>query len=173
MPHPDSAVLGELPLTSTDLRNFRTHGPRMRVDDLSASTERFVARVSAFVGTNDDRLGRAPFGLPPTPLSLRFSRCPPGLPRQTYPRGPLRPHRRLQWHCRLRAASPLGRAEEQPLRPAPRSLPLTMVSDPAGSADVFLSGRPSAACFAPFAAFGCHPEHISSPNPCPDGTNPV
>ena len=62
----------------------------------------------------------------PTPLSLRFSRCPPGLLRQTYPRGPLRPHRRLQWHCRLRAASPLGRAEEQPLRPAPRSLPLTM-----------------------------------------------
>ena len=44
--------------------------------------------------------------LPPTPLSLRFSRCPPGLLRQPYPGGSLRPHRRLQWHCRLRAASP-------------------------------------------------------------------
>ena len=72
------------------------------------------------------------FGLPPTPLSLRFSRCPPGLLRQTYSRGPLRPHRRLQWHGRLRAASPLGRAEEQSLRPMPRSLPSTTVSDPAG-----------------------------------------
>ena len=37
------------------------HGPRMRIDKLSAPTRRFVACVSAFVGTGDDRLGRAPF----------------------------------------------------------------------------------------------------------------
>ena len=32
----------------------------MRIDDLSAPTRRFVARLSAFVGTGFDRLGRAP-----------------------------------------------------------------------------------------------------------------
>ena len=61
MPQPDSAVLGGLPLTSTDFHVFRAHGPRLRIDDLSAPTGRFVARVSAFVGTGDDRLGRTPF----------------------------------------------------------------------------------------------------------------
>ena len=173
VPQPDSAALGGLPLTSTDFCDFRTHGPRMRIDDLSVSTGRFVARVSAFVLLVMTASAARHFGLPPTPLSLRFSRCPPGLLRQTYPRGPLRPHRRLQWHCRLRAVSPLGRAEEQPLRPAPRSLPLTVVRTRQGSADVFFSGRPSAARFASSAAFGCHPERISSPNACPDGTHPV
>ena len=58
---PDSAVLGGLPLTSTNFRDFHPHGPRMRIDDLSAPTGRFVARLSAFVGTGDDRLGRAPY----------------------------------------------------------------------------------------------------------------
>ena len=33
----------------------------MRIDDLSAPTRMFVSRVSAFVGTDDNRLGRAPF----------------------------------------------------------------------------------------------------------------
>ena len=132
VPQPDSAILGGLPLTSTEFRDFHAHGPRMRIDDLSAPTEKFVACVllsSVLVMTAS---AARHFGLPPTPLSLRFSRCPTGLLRQTYFRGPLGPHQRLQWHCRLRAASPLGRAEDQPLRPAPRSLPLTMVSDPAG-----------------------------------------
>ena len=61
VPQRDSAVLGGLPLTSTDFHGFRAHGPRMRIDELSAPTGRFVVSVSAFVGTGDDRLGRAPF----------------------------------------------------------------------------------------------------------------
>ena len=61
VPQPDSAVSGGLPLTSTDFRDFRPRRPRMRIDDLSAPTGGFVARVSAFVGTGDDRLNRAPF----------------------------------------------------------------------------------------------------------------
>ena len=61
VPHPDSIILGGLPLTSNEFRDFRAHGSRMRIDDLFAPAGRFVARVSAFVGTDDDRLGRAPF----------------------------------------------------------------------------------------------------------------
>ena len=60
-PQPDSAVLSGLPLTSTDFRDFRAHRPRKRIDDLSAPTGTFVARLSALVGTGDDGLGRAPF----------------------------------------------------------------------------------------------------------------
>ena len=60
MPQPDIAVLGGLTLTSTDFRDFRAHGPRMRIDDFFSPTGRFDARVSAFVGIGDDRLGRAP-----------------------------------------------------------------------------------------------------------------
>ena len=41
-----SAVLGGLPFTSADYCDFRTHGPRMRIDDPSAPSGRFVARVS-------------------------------------------------------------------------------------------------------------------------------
>ena len=41
--------------------DFRAHGPRMRIEDLSAPTARFDARVSAFVGTGGDRLSCAPF----------------------------------------------------------------------------------------------------------------
>ena len=132
VPQPDSAVLGGLPLTSTDFRYFRAHEPRMRIDDLSAPTGRFVAHVSASVGTGDDRLGRAPFWPAADATFSSGLAVPPGLLRHNHPLGLLRPHRRLQWHCRLPAASPLGCAEEQPLRPVPRSLPLTIVSDPAG-----------------------------------------
>ena len=58
VPQPDSAVLGGLPLTSTDFRDFRARGPRVRTDDLSTPTGRFIARVSTSIGTDDDRLGR-------------------------------------------------------------------------------------------------------------------
>ena len=53
MPRTESAVLGGIPFTSADFCDFRTHGPRMRIDDLSAPSERFVARVSAFVAIVD------------------------------------------------------------------------------------------------------------------------
>ena len=101
VPQPDSAVSGGLPLSSTGFRDFRAHGPRMRIDDLSAPTGRFVASVSAFIGTGDDRLGRAPLwpaaDATITPVfAVPFGATPPESP-------PLRPHRRLQWHCRLRA----------------------------------------------------------------------
>ena len=57
VPRTESAVLGGLPFTSSDFRDFRTHGPRMRIDDLSALSGRFVARVSASVATVDRRPG--------------------------------------------------------------------------------------------------------------------
>ena len=132
VPQPGSAVLGAPLLTSTDYRDVRAHGPRMRIDDLSVSTGRFVARGSAFVGTGDDCLGRAPLWPAADATFIPVFALPSGLLRQNYPRGPPRPHRRCQWHCRLRAASPLGRAKEQLLLPVPRSLPLIMVSGPAG-----------------------------------------
>ena len=50
--------LGGLPFTSGDVCDFRTHGPRMGIDDLSASSESFVARVSASVATVDRCPGR-------------------------------------------------------------------------------------------------------------------
>ena len=92
VPHPDSAVLGGLPVTSTDFRDFRAHGPRMRIDDLSAPTGRFVARVSSFVGTSDDRPGRAIFwpaaDATLTPVfAMPSEATPPDLP----PRAPTPP----------------------------------------------------------------------------------
>ena len=38
---------------------FRAHEPRMRTDDLSASTGKFFDRVRAFVAAGDRRPGRA------------------------------------------------------------------------------------------------------------------
>ena len=61
VPQPDSAVLGGLPLTFTDLRDISAHGSSMRIDVLSTPTGRFVARVSAFVAVGNDGLGRSPF----------------------------------------------------------------------------------------------------------------
>ena len=58
VPRPESAGLGGLPFASSDFRDFRAHGPRMRIDDLSAPSGRFVARVSAAVTTTDRRPGR-------------------------------------------------------------------------------------------------------------------
>ena len=51
VPRTESVVLGRLPFTSADYCDFRTHGPHMRIDDLSAPSGRFVARVSASVTT--------------------------------------------------------------------------------------------------------------------------
>ena len=51
-----SAVLGRLPFTS-DFRDFHTHGPRMRIGELSAPSGSFVARASASVTTVDRCLG--------------------------------------------------------------------------------------------------------------------
>ena len=53
VPRTGSAVLGELPFTSADYCDFRTHGPHMKIDYLSASSGRLVARVSASVTTVD------------------------------------------------------------------------------------------------------------------------
>ena len=53
VPRTESAVFDGLPFTSTDYCDFRTHGSHMRIDDLSAPSGRFVARVSASVTTVD------------------------------------------------------------------------------------------------------------------------
>ena len=53
VPRTESAVLGGLPFTSADYGEFRIHGPHMRIDDLSAPSGRFVARVSASAATVD------------------------------------------------------------------------------------------------------------------------
>ena len=58
VPRTESEVLGGLPFTSLNYFDFRTHGPRMRIDDLSAPSESFVARVSASVTTVDRCPGR-------------------------------------------------------------------------------------------------------------------
>ena len=58
MPRTESAVLGGVPLTSADFYDFCIHGPRMRIDDLSAPSGIFAARVSASVATVDRRPGR-------------------------------------------------------------------------------------------------------------------
>ena len=58
VPHSESAVLGGLPFAASDFRDFRTHGPRMRIDDLSAHSGRFVARVTAAITVDDCRPGR-------------------------------------------------------------------------------------------------------------------
>ena len=60
VPRTEYAVLGGLPLTSTAFHGFRTHEPRIRIDGLSASSWRFVDRVSAFVATAEDCTGRRP-----------------------------------------------------------------------------------------------------------------
>ena len=51
MSRAEGTALGGLPFTSVDFCDFRTHGPRKRIDDLSAPSGRFVARVSASVAT--------------------------------------------------------------------------------------------------------------------------
>ena len=58
VPRTESTVLGGLLLTSADYCDCRTHWPRMKIDDLSAPSGRFVSRVSASVGTVDRCPGR-------------------------------------------------------------------------------------------------------------------
>ena len=58
VPRTDSIVLGGLPFTSADYCDFRTHGPRLRIDDPSAPSGRFVARVSTPVSAIDRCPGR-------------------------------------------------------------------------------------------------------------------
>ena len=60
-----------LPFTSLDFHDFRAHGPSMRIDDISASLGRFVARVSASVAIVDCRPGLRVFS-PTANLRFRF-----------------------------------------------------------------------------------------------------
>ena len=92
MPRTERAVVGGLSFTSADFCDFRIHGPRMRIDDLFAPSEIFVARVSASIATVDRFPGRGWISLQPTTLSLRFLPYPPrsaGAPQK--PRLPRRP----------------------------------------------------------------------------------
>ena len=57
VPRNESSVLGELPFTTSDYRDFRARGPCIRIDDLYAPSGRFVSRVSASVATVDRRPG--------------------------------------------------------------------------------------------------------------------
>lgn len=57
VPCTDSTALGGLSFTSADFRDYRTHGQRIRIDDLSALAGRFVDRISASVNTFDSRPG--------------------------------------------------------------------------------------------------------------------
>ena len=93
VPRTENVVLYGLSFILSDSRDFRTHRPRMRIDDLSAPLGRFVAGVSASIATVDRRPGLrvfsptvnaafasvfvAPSGatwaLPKTPLQRRLS----------------------------------------------------------------------------------------------------
>ena len=84
MPQPDSAVLGGLHFNSTDFRVFRAHGPRMGIDVLLLSGDLSPVFPLASIPVMTVSAVHH-FGLPPTPLSLRFSRCPSVLLRQNYP----------------------------------------------------------------------------------------
>ena len=58
VPLAESAVLDGLPFTSADCCDFRTHGPYLMIDDLSAPSGIFVARVSASIAAVDRCPGR-------------------------------------------------------------------------------------------------------------------
>ena len=58
MPRTGSYALGGLPLTLTDVYDIRTHGPRMRLDDLPCPSRKCVARDSASTATVDSSPGR-------------------------------------------------------------------------------------------------------------------
>ena len=91
VPRTESAVLGELPFTSADYCDFRTHGPHIRIDDGSAPSGRFVTRVSASVTTVDRCLGRGRTLLAADNDSPRSSPYPPRSARA--PQKPLLPRR--------------------------------------------------------------------------------
>ena len=79
-PRPESAVLSVLPFTSSDFRDFRAHGPRSRIDDLSTPLWRLVARSSL---SSPPPIAVLAWGVhpPPTPLSRQFLSCPQGATR--------------------------------------------------------------------------------------------
>ena len=54
---PESGVLGGLTFSSSEIRYFRAHGPRMRIGNLCTPSGRFVVHVSAAVTTADRRPG--------------------------------------------------------------------------------------------------------------------
>ena len=58
MTRTENNALGGLPLTLADVCDFRTHGPRMRLDDHLTPSRRFAARVSASTATVDSSPGR-------------------------------------------------------------------------------------------------------------------
>ena len=58
MLHTERKALGGLPLTLANVCDSRTHGPRMRLDDLPTPSRRFVDRVSASTATVDSSPGR-------------------------------------------------------------------------------------------------------------------
>ena len=59
--HPKSVVLGGLPFVSSDIRDFCAHGQYIIIDNPSAPSGRFIARVSAAVTIDDCRPGRREF----------------------------------------------------------------------------------------------------------------
>ena len=91
VPRTEGAVLGGLPFTFADYCDFRTHGPHMRIDDLSAPSGRFIARVSASVTTVDRCPGRGRNFPAADNDSLRSSPYPPRSARA--PQKPLLPRR--------------------------------------------------------------------------------
>ena len=60
-PAPRARVLGGFSFASSDLHDFCAHVPRLSIDDLSAPSGRFIARVSAAVITVDRCPGRGAF----------------------------------------------------------------------------------------------------------------
>ena len=58
MPRTERNALGGLPLTLAYFCDFRTHGPRMRLDDLLTPSKTFVACVSASIATVNSSPGR-------------------------------------------------------------------------------------------------------------------
>ena len=119
VPRTESAVLGGLPFTSADYCDFRTHGPHMRIDDLSAPSGRLVARVSASTVDRCPGRGRT---LPAADNdSLRSSPYPPRSARA--PQKPLLPRRpspsRLLQGILLRGLT-RSRPRARPRPPLPR-----------------------------------------------------
>ena len=154
-------------------RDFCAHGPRMRIDDLSApagSSSPVFLLLSVPVMT---ALAARHLGLPPARVhsgfrgalrdySARFTPADPYAPIGGF--SALPPTGRISTWTRRETAAAAGAAQ-----PAVEHGFWTRQ----GAADVFLSGRPSAARSAPSAAVGCRPERVSNPNACPDSTHPV
>ena len=102
MPQPDSPSSGSFPTTSTDIREFLTHGPRIGVDDRSASSASFATRVFASFFTGDGRLRHAAFraNLQRRPHSFS-STLFLGLIHKYHTRELLHPLRTPAWQCEI------------------------------------------------------------------------